>query len=111
MKSLVDPLVKHQLSKLESESVIINNKVAICNTFNNYFSSIGGQLAHNFVNTENPHDYMTDSNDIRFEFTPVTYEYVLDIVSKLTDSSAGYDMIPMWVYRNIFFESYHNRNC
>ena len=80
---------------------------------------------------------MTDRSGIRFEFKPVNYEYVnvLDIVSKLTISSSGYDMKPMWVYKNYFFDfdqilcrirhdtdggiqkqifdfgSYHNGNC
>ena len=79
--------------------------MGICSAFNNYFSCIGGQLAQNFVNTENPLGSMTYRNVIRFVFTPAIYEYVLDIVSKLNDSCAGFDMKPMWVYKIIFFSN------
>ena len=81
----------------------MSDKMEICNIFDNYFSSFGEQLAQNFVNTDNSLKYLNNRNDIRFEFTPVTYEYVLDVFSKLSDSSVGYDMILMWVYKNKFF--------
>ena len=48
---------------------------------------------------------MTYRNVIRFVFTPAIYEYVLDIVSKLNDSCAGFDMKPIWVYKIIFFSN------
>ena len=59
----------------------------ICNTFKNYFSFIVGQLAQHIVNTDIPLDYLNDCNDVRFKFTPMTLEYVLEIISNLTYSS------------------------
>ena len=51
------------------------------NTFNKYLSSIDEQFAQNFINTDNPVEYLNNRNDTRYEITPVTYEYKLYIVS------------------------------
>ena len=45
---------KTSTEQVKSENVIIIDKVESCNTFNNCFSSIGGQLAQNFANNEKP---------------------------------------------------------
>ena len=76
----------------------------ICNTLNIFFSSIDEQLAHFFfVNTDNPLEFLNDRTEIRFELTSATHKYVQDVVSNLSDSSAGYEVIPVAVNRNIFF--------
>ena len=64
---------KTSIGQLKSENVIISDKVENYKTLNKFVSSIGEQLAQNFVNTDNPLEYLNERNDIRLEFTPVTY--------------------------------------
>ena len=62
---------------------------------------VSSDLALNvWLHSDNPLEYLNNLSDIRFELTPVPHGYAIEILSKSIDSSAGYDMIPMWVYQN-----------
>ena len=43
---------------------------------------------------------MPPATECKFEFTPVTEEEVIKLVTSLNNASAGHDGIPMFLYKN-----------
>ena len=80
----------------------ITDSLAIANELNNYFCNIGQQL-----NADMPNDDVSytrfmapPSHDCTFEFSPVTEDEVIKIITCLNNTGAGHDRIPMFIYKN-----------
>ena len=66
------------------------DKSVISNSFNNYFTLVGPQLAQNIQGHINPLNYLNPT--MKSMFIPYISEY--EIIKSLKNSSAGYDNIP-----------------
>ena len=85
---------------------IISNSQVIAEEFNNFFVSIGPQLASNIYSSTNHMSYMnTAVNSI---FLPdITTIEVINVILLLKNSCAGWDDIPAYVMkrcRNVYIE-------
>ena len=89
------------ISKLITPNGTVTQPMDISNGLNNYFSSIGQDLNHNVPPaSKNFNEYMLPATECKFEFTPVTEEEVIKLVTSLNNASAGHDGIPMFLYKN-----------
>ena len=66
------------------------DKSVISNSFNNYFTNVGPQLAQKIQGHINPLNYLNPT--MKSMFIPYISEY--EIIKSLKNSSAGYDNIP-----------------
>ena len=69
------------------------DKSVISNSFNNYFTLVGPQLAQNIQGHINPLNYLNPT--MKSMFIPYISEHeIIEIIKSLKNSSAGYDNIP-----------------
>ena len=69
------------------------DKSVISNSFNNYFTHVGPQLAQNIQGHINPLNYLNPT--MKSMYIPYISEYeIIEIIKSLKNSSAGYDNIP-----------------
>ena len=77
---------KSNITKIMSNGDIVEDPTNIANTFNDYFSSIGVNLAENIPpSTTHFSEYMGIPNPSSIFFTPVVKEDIIDIVSRLNN--------------------------
>ena len=89
---LTRPKVSRNL-KFDYNNKIISDDTEIANAFNNFFASIGTELASKITSTLNPMTYISNiENSI---FVPdVTENDVWNVIAQLKNSSAGWDHFP-----------------
>ena len=89
---LTGPKVSKNL-KFDYNNKIISDDTEIANAFNNFFASIGTELASKITSTVNPMTYISNiENSI---FVPdVTENDVWNVIAQLKNSSAGWDHFP-----------------
>ena len=89
---LTGPKVSKNL-KFDYNNKIISDDTEIANAFNNFFASIGTELASKITSTLNPMTYISNiENSI---FVPdVTENDVWNVIAQLKNSSAGWDHFP-----------------
>ena len=89
---LTGPKVSKNL-KFDYNNKIISDDTEIANAFNNFFASIGTELASKITSTLNPMTYI--SNIEKRIFVPdVTENDVWNVIAQLKNSSAGWDHFP-----------------
>ena len=77
------------------------NPTEVCNTFNNYFTNIGPNLAEQ-INTSNGHftQYLSTPSEKSLFFNPTNVHEILDIVKLLNSSkSSGFDGISVCIIK------------
>ena len=91
------------VTKIRSNGEIIEDPVNVANTFNNYFSSIGVNLAEDIPHsTKHFSEYLGVPNPSSIFFTPVVKEDIIDIVSSLNNKkSPGYDDVNNFILKGV----------
>ena len=83
---------------MASIDFIIGNKLSdeteIANEFNNYFVTVGKSLTKNTNSDVNPLDYI-QSNSKSIVIPDITVGDIINVISSLNNSSAGYDDMAM----------------
>ena len=70
------------------------------NAFNNYFVSIGAELSDSISSNVNPMSYVSYVENSMF-MTDLKECEVRDVISKLKNTSAGWDNLPTSMARNV----------
>jgi len=92
------------------ESIVINdnhitNPVEIAHQFNNYFSTIGSNLALSINTSDSPlsvHSYLHHPPESNFSFSEVSESHVVNIIRELnTKTSSGHDNISTKLLKDI----------
>ena len=79
---------------LKSDDSLITDQFEISNHFNNYFSSIGNNLASNIPNTNrDPLDFMRGNYPTSLFLSPVTHDELTSIIRDLANGGPGPDEI------------------
>ena len=92
---------KLSIKNLETSSGIVSSGQDIANGLNDFFSNIGQDLNNNVPPTDvHFSHFMQTFPNCEFTFTPVTEEEVIKTVTSLNNTGAGYDEIPMFIYKN-----------
>ena len=81
---------------------LVHYSLVIANSFNEYFAKISENLARNFNMNDDFLKYLNMNirpNTI-FSFEPVTNQQLKDIVLSLKNTSAGFDGLPMKVFKD-----------
>ena len=94
---------KSDINTINFNDEIVEDPSDIVNIFNNYFSSIGENLAVN-IPPSNKHfvDFLGQPNQKSIFFVPTHRCEVLDMVSKLkTKKSSGHDEINNFILKGI----------
>ena len=72
----------------------LTNMDEIANEFNKYFINIGRLLSEEITSGHSSDEYLNDKTELVFNFTPVTEDYIANVISNLKNkSSYGYDNI------------------
>ena len=72
----------------------LTNIDKIANEFNKYFINIGRLLSEQITSGHSSDEYLNDKTELVFNFTPVTEDYIANVISNLKNkSSYGYDNI------------------
>ena len=80
------------------DNVIIDNSEKIANEFNNFFVSIGHNLAKDIICNVNPLFYVNSVNDsIAVQYVSVAQ--VRNVITSLKDSSPGWDHLSPFVMK------------
>ena len=70
----------------------LTNMDEIANEFNKYFINIGILLSEQITSGHSSDEYLNDKTELVFNFTPVTEDYIANVISNLKNkSSYGYD--------------------
>ena len=81
-------------SKLIQNNIVIDDPDNICTAFNNYFTSIGSNLANNLQESHTVYsDYLNAPNPSSMYMNPITEDELIACVTNLNDSSPGHDDI------------------
>ena len=83
------------------ENVCSDNKT-IADSFNDFFTSVGTNLAVNFDGGDSFMMYLNQDIDARFDFEPVTLDEVEKTVRGFSNAASGYDDICITVYKEHF---------
>ena len=97
---------KQQISEINNNGNILKEPCAIAESFNNYFSNIGINLANN-IPPSNQHftDFLKEPNPNSLFFDPVHEAEILDIVNNLDNKkSCGHDGINNIVLKYVISE-------
>ena len=87
-------------NEFEIENTLVSDPMIIANKFNDFFTSIGGDLSMNHVDVPNFEMYLPRvQNNVSFTVTPVSEEEIQNILSCLKDKAAGYDDLPAFIFR------------
>ena len=87
---------KRQLFWLTINNVAVTNSIDIANGFNDFFVSIGPELAKDIHSDINPLTYVNNVNNSIVIFD-VSCDEVKNIIRSLKNSSAGHDEFPTFV--------------
>ena len=91
--------------KFEIDNVTITDPLKIAEAFNNYFANVGPSLSDAIVDQGTlPDNYFGELCRCDFAFELVTEEELVELVASLTDASAGDDLIPSKIIKNIISE-------
>ena len=96
MKDLINKTncYKNSTSELFINGSICTDPQVIANAYNDYFVEVGPTLAKNISSTVNPMSYVTN-HVINSMYVPVITECeIMTVVSSLTNSSPGWDILP-----------------
>ena len=87
--------VNSNVKAIKQEGVTLTNSADIANTFNNYFTTIGGNLANKIPCSDvNPISYISPVNSA-FSFAEISLESVLETLKSINPNKAtGPDNIP-----------------
>ena len=77
----------------------VTDSLQLANALNNFFVSIGSQLAKDIVSDVNPLSYVTN-NVNSIVILDVTCDQVRNVISSLNNLSAGYDELPPFVAKS-----------
>ena len=75
------------------------NNVDLCNSFNEYFSSIGSRLNDSIISNGDPLDSMPERNRFSFFVEPCDDSEVQLIISGLSNSSSNSEGLPVFIYK------------
>ena len=108
-KTINDLLSRNCQTKLGPTSLTINgleiiNKLEIVNTFNNFFTNIGANLAKiiNYTGDKTFRDYLYEKTNNYFAFTNVDENDVISIINNLqSKNSYGWDSIATKLIKQI----------
>ena len=91
------------ITKIKFNDEAIEDPVTIANIFNNYFSSIGDELARNIPPSNKQFvDFLGPSNDNSMFLVPTDRNEIIDIVSNLQNKkSSGFDGINNFILKKI----------
>ena len=77
----------------------VTDSLQIANVLNNFFVSIGSNLAKDIVSDVNPLSYVTNNVD-SIVILDVTCDQVRNVLSSRNNSRAGYDELPPFVAKS-----------
>ena len=86
----------------DTDGGVVSDPGAISEEFNNYFSSIGRELADNFTPSNDYLQYLDSPYRENFYFSPTTLQEVSSIMDQLKTKSAGIDEIKIEALRENF---------
>ena len=94
---------KPRITKIKHNNTIIDDTAAIANTFNQYFSEIGHNLAQKIPPTQNKfYDFLRNPNPHSLFFVPLHKNELIDMVHNLKGKkSTGHDGIDNVLLKNI----------
>ena len=94
---------KSQISKINNEGTIVDDPTSIAETFNEYFSQIGSNLAKKVPQSNEPfYEYLDNPNQHSLFFTPTNEDEIINIIKNLqVKKSAGPDDIPNSLLKRI----------
>ena len=96
--------VNRVIEKLNVNGVIVEDAVKIADAFNQYFSSIGVNIANSIQNSNNhPMDYMSGTFLNSFVFFPVTSRDVENVIKSLKNKSCNVDALPVTILKIISY--------
>ena len=88
------------INEINWKGSVINDNALMANAFNEYFCTIGNELANSFTNDEKYKQYLTKSLKQSFFFSPIIETEVLEEINNLpTGKSPGIDGIPSKVIK------------
>ena len=91
------------MNEFKIGKTIVKDPEIISNTFNNFFTNIGKNLANKIPNSDiDPLSYLQPSNNFSVAITPTTESEIIDILKKLKNSSSGYDGIDSRVIKDTY---------
>ena len=95
------PKTSHKAVKIINENIEMTNPYMIANAFNNYFASVGNNLANEIPNLgKSPLDYLKSSSPDSFFISPITSAEIEIEISKLkTGKATGPFSIPISVLK------------
>ena len=82
---------------------LVSDETEIANGFNNYFVTVGKSLTKNTNNDVNPLDYI-QSNSKSIVIPDITVGDIINVISSLNNSSAGYDDMPASIMKKCIDE-------
>ena len=82
---------------------LVSDETEIANRFNNYFVTVGKSLTKNTNNDVNPLDYI-QSNSKSIVIPDITVGDIINVISSLNNSSAGYDDMPASIMKKCIDE-------
>ena len=82
---------------------LVSDETEIVNEFNNYFVTVGKSLTKNTNSDVNPLDYI-QSNSKSIVIPDITVRYIINVISSLNNSSAGYDDMPASIMKKCIDE-------
>ena len=101
-KALSPQSSRKSISKIRVNGNIIENKETIANSFNEYFSTIGSNIANSIDNRLlNHRDYLTGSYPQSMFFGPSTPHQINYIIKHLKNKKSGIDNIPTIILKSI----------
>ena len=95
------PKTSHKAVKIINENIEMTDPYMIANAFNNYFASVGNNLANEIPNLgKSPLDYLKSSSPDSFFISPITSAEIEIEISKLkTGKATGPFRIPISVLK------------
>ena len=94
--------------KINNESV--SNSTDIAESFNNFFLSIGVQLAENISCETNPLTYVNNI-ERSIVILDVTCEEINDVIHSLNNSSSGWDEFPTFLLKKCSLRTEISKSC
>jgi endonuclease/exonuclease/phosphatase family metal-dependent hydrolase len=99
LKSKAKPMLSDQFI---FDGIITDNKLEIINKLNEYFTTVGSELASSITPPSKPFtDYLSDPNPRSFSLFPIDPNEILNIGSDICNkSSCGHDEIPVFILKS-----------
>ena len=101
INTLLGKAHKQQSIALKIDSIVTTDAQTICNTFNDYFSTIATKVTTELPQSDVNFDYyLRNGTDQRIVWDPVTMPEMKRIISKCNNTKPGPDKIPMKVIKD-----------